>query len=222
VDNAQLLAAANKTVALEERQYLARELHDSVSQALYGIALGARATLEHLDHDPGRAREPVNYVLHLAETALAEMRSLIFELREESLRAEGLGPALTKQAAGMRERAGVSVSLDLADVPESDPRAQQALYRIGKEALHNVEKHAVAHRVDVHLGFDDVQLILEVVDDGTGFDPDAAFPGHLGLQSMRERAAAVGGTLQVCSRPGSGTRVRATVPRFPDRDGPPR
>lgn len=216
VDNAQLLAAANKTVAIEERQHLARELHDSVSQALYGIALGAHATLEQLEHDPARAREPVQYVLQLAETALAEMRAVIFELRAESLETEGLAAAIARQADVVRARNGIDVELTVEGVPDAPVEAHQALYRIGQEALNNAAKHSAARHVRVRLSGDDERVTLEVADDGAGFDPDATFPGHLGLHSMRERAAAVGGTVRISSRPGAGTRVRAAVPRSPE------
>lgn len=215
LDNARLLAAANKSVALEERQHLARELHDSVSQALYGIALGARATLEQLDVDPRQAREPVRYVLQLAETALAEMRAVIFELRPESLETEGLAAALVKQADAVRARNGIGVDVSIERVPDSAIDVHQVLYRIGQEALHNAAKHAAARHVELRLRSENGRLVLEVTDDGVGFDPEARFPGHLGLKSMRERAAAVGGTLEISSRPGTGTQVRATVPCYP-------
>jgi len=103
-ENARLVTDAQAHVALEERQRLARELHDSVSQALFGIGLGARTAREHLDRDPGAARAPLDYVLQLAEAGLAEMRALIFELRPESLEKEGLVGALAKQAAARRAR----------------------------------------------------------------------------------------------------------------------
>ena len=216
VDNAQVLAAASRKVALEERQRLARELHDSVSQALYGIALGARTALEQLEHHPILAREPVNYVLQQADAALAEMRALIFELRPESLESEGLAAALVKQADAVRARKGVAVETLIEGVPDSSLEAHQALYRIAQEALNNAANHARASRIELRLSSDDASLTVEVADDGTGFEADAEFPGHLGLRSMQERAAALGGTCRVISRPGTGTRVVASVPRFPN------
>jgi two-component sensor histidine kinase len=220
VENAQLLAAANKSIALEERQHLARELHDSVSQALYGISLGARTALAQLEQQPAEARESVEYVLQLAEAGLAEMRALIFALRPESLETEGLAAALVKQVDAVRARHGIGVDVSVEGLPESAVEAHQVLYRIGQEALHNAAKHAKARHVALRLGSAGDHLILEVTDDGVGFDPGAAFPGHLGLQSMRERAAAVGGTVRIESRKGTGTRVRVTVPCFPE-PGPP-
>jgi PAS domain S-box-containing protein len=212
VENAQLHDRSQRVAVLEERQRLARELHDSVSQALYGIALGARTARTLLDREPARAAEPLDYVLQLAEAGLAEMRALIFELRPESLAAEGLVAALSKQADALRARHGLAVGTALGAEPEAPLAAKEALYRIGQEALHNAVKHARAARVDVRLEFGPTGVELEVADDGAGFDPAGEFPGHLGLRSMRERAASAGGTVEVDSAPGRGTRVRAWVP----------
>ena len=212
VENARLYEQAGALAALEERQRLARELHDSVSQALYGIALGARTARTLLDRDPARAAEPLEYVLGLAEAGLAEMRALIFELRPESLAAEGLVAALGTQADALRARHGLAVEAALGAEPAAPAAAKEALYRIGQEALHNAVKHARAGRVTVRLGPAPGGLELEVADDGDGFDPGGEFPGHLGLRSMRERAASAGGTIEVDSAPGRGTRIRAWVP----------
>ncbi|MGY1736645.1 GAF domain-containing protein [Geodermatophilus sp. SYSU D00684] len=215
VGNLLLLAAARERGSLAERQHLARELHDSVSQALYGIALGARTIRELLDRDPGQISGPADYVLQLADVALAEMRALIFELRPESLELEGLHAALSKEADAVRARHGLVVETVLDDVPEVSLQAQHALYRIAQEALHNAARHGHAYHVGVRLHADGSTVILEVVDDGVGFEPDAEYPGHLGLRSMRERAAALGGTVRITSSFGAGTRVRVTVPSGP-------
>jgi signal transduction histidine kinase len=213
IANAELFARAQQAASLEERQRLARELHDSVSQALYGIALGARTAREQLGRDPAKAVEPVEYVLSLAEAGLAEMRALIFELRPESLEAEGIVAALEKQVAATRARFGIAVDASLGEEPDAAIEVKEALYRIGQEALHNVVKHAKAQHASVSLRSDDGGLRLEVADDGAGFDPDADYAGHLGLRSMRERAASLGGALAVESAAGRGSKVIATIPR---------
>jgi PAS domain S-box-containing protein len=215
VENAQLLATARVKVALEERQRLARELHDSVSQALYGIALGARTAHEMLARDRQGIREPIEYVLQLADAALAEMRALIFELTPESLEMEGLAGALAKHAEAIRARHDIGVETDFDAVPEASLEIQQALYRIGQEALHNSARHAEAGHVLVRLTIEDSMLALHVIDDGVGFRTDDEFPGHFGLRSMRERAVGVGGSLHVTSGPGRGTHVMARVPAPP-------
>ena len=212
IENARLYEQAQALAALEERQRLARELHDSVSQALYGIALGARTARTLLDRAPSQVAEPLDYVLQLAEAGLAEMRALIFELRPESLATEGLVAALTKQADALRARHRIAVVATLCDEPDVPLELKEPLYRVAQEALHNTVKHARAGRVELRLACGDDAISLEVGDDGVGFDPGGAFPGHLGLRSMRERVAALGGSFEVDSAPGRGTRVRARVP----------
>ena len=212
MENARLYERAQEVAALEERQRLARELHDSVSQALFGIALGARTARTLLDRDPARVAEPLEYVLAQAEAGLTEMRALIFELRPEALEAEGLVAALEKQAQSLRARHGIAVEAALGTEPDAPPRVKEAVYRIAQEALHNTVKHARAQRVDLRLAWSDKGITLEVRDDGRGFDPQGQFPGHLGLRTMRERAIRLGGTLAVESAPGQGTRIRAEVP----------
>ncbi|HET6319495.1 MAG TPA: sensor histidine kinase, partial [Chloroflexota bacterium] len=198
--------------ALEERQRLARELHDSVSQALYGIVLNASAAEEVFEAAPDRARGLLGDVLRLADAGLAEMRALIFELRPESLEQEGLIGALEKQVASVQARHGLDVRLEVAAEPELPVATKEALYRVAQEALHNVVKHARAQTLNVALETTDGEVRLVVADDGRGFNPRDAFPGHLGLRSMRERVAAVGGNVEVDSAPDAGTRLCVSVP----------
>jgi signal transduction histidine kinase len=213
IENARLYEQAQSVAVLEERQRLARELHDSVSQALYGITLGADTARTLLDQDPARVAEPLEYVLSLAEAGLAEMRALIFELRPESLETEGLVSALEKQAAALEVRHDIPVRADLCAEPAVSAETREALYRIAQEALHNTLKHARTTGVDLSLREEDSALVtLEVSDDGVGFDPNGSFPGHLGLRSMRERAERLGGTLEIRSEPGKGTRISVHIP----------
>ncbi len=211
-ENASLLVEAREKAALEERQRLARELHDSVSQALYGIALGARTARTLIDRDPKQAVEPLDYVLSLAEAGLAEMRALIFELRPESLKEEGLIAALTKQIEFVRARHKITVEATLPDEPAVPIEVKEAVYRIAQEALTNTIKHARASQVALQLNGGPHELVLEVSDNGVGFEPGGSFPGHLGLRSMQERAETQGGTFDVDSAPARGTRVRVWIP----------
>lgn len=212
VENARLYSQAQRLSALEERQKLARELHDSVSQALYGIALGARTARTLLDQDPNRLQDPLEYVLTLAEGALDEMRALIFELRPESLAEEGLVVALEKQAAALRARKQIEVQTTLTAEPDISLEAKHALYRIAQEALHNIGKHARASRVALSLQQSGDELLLEVRDNGRGFDAAASFPGHLGLKSMRERAEKLGGHTTIDSQSAQGTSICVHFP----------
>jgi signal transduction histidine kinase/HAMP domain-containing protein len=210
IQNAELYERAQLAASLEERQRLARELHDSVSQALYGIALGARTARTLLDRNPADAVEPVEYISSLAEAGLTEMRALIFELRPESLETEGLVAAISKQAAALQARHGLAVECDLRSEPQLPLPTKETLYRITQEALHNTVKHAKATSASVVLEVSDGEISVIIQDDGAGFNPDGDFPGHLGLRSMKERAVKSGGTLSIESAPGSGTRVQAT------------
>ena len=212
VENARLFGSAQRAAALEERQRLARDLHDSVSQALYGIALGARTARTLADQDPSRVGEPLDYVLGLAEAGLAEMRALIFELRPDALAAEGLVAALDRQLRALRARHALEVVGNLGEEPDAPLAVKEALYRVTQEALHNIVKHASATRVEVTVRNDSSGLILEIRDDGVGFDASASFPGHLGLRSMRERVEGLSGTFTVDSAPERGTRLHARVP----------
>jgi PAS domain S-box-containing protein len=212
IENARLYRQARQLAILEERQRLARELHDSVSQALYGIGLGARTAREWLDRDPSQAAGPLEYVHSLAQAGLAEMRALIFELRPDSLEREGIAGALGKQAAVLRSRHGLDVITELDPEPALSVAIKEALYRIAQEALNNIVKHAQAGRVQILLQAQAGGVLLEIHDDGIGFDPDAVYPGHLGLQTMRERAATLSGTFEIDSGPGQGTRLKAYFP----------
>jgi len=212
VENARLYERARGLAALEERQKLARELHDSVSQALFGIGLGARTARALLDRDPSKVADPLDYVVSLAEAALTEMRALIFELRPDALQQDGLVGILDKQAAALAARHKLNIETDLGSEPDATLEVKEALYRIGQEALHNAVRHAHATTIWVRLNQAGQGLTLEILDNGVGFDPEGSFPGHLGLQSMRERAARMGAVILVESAPGEGARLQVIVP----------
>lgn len=219
-DHARLLILAQQKVVEEERHRLARELHDTVSQVLYGIALGARTAQELSGTgDTDRLTQPIEYVLQLAQAGLSEMRALISALRSDSLESEGLVALLGKEVEALRARHGLTVEAALDEEPATSKEAKQVAYRIGKEALQNVARHARARRLWVRLHAADGELVLEIADDGVGFDPNAGFPGHLGLRSMRERVREVGGSIEVDSEPGKGTRIRARIPGNPPENG---
>jgi signal transduction histidine kinase len=206
-----------KVAAVAERSRLARELHDSVSQALFGIALGARTAQEQLNNPSEYSRErvaaPINYVLDLSQAALAEMRALIFELRPESLQTEGLIAAFEKQAAALHARHRIIVNTKLGEhEPPLDMARKEALYRIGLEAIQNTIKHARASQVDLCLKVERDRVTMDVRDNGQGFNTSSEFPGHLGLQTMRERAEELGGTFALASAPNEGTSVQVVLP----------
>jgi signal transduction histidine kinase len=156
--------------------------------------------------------DPLDYVVSLAEAALTEMRALIFELRPEALEQDGLVGILEKQAAALTARHKLKVETALGPEPETPLAVKEALYRIAQEALNNAVKHARASTLSVRLAQSEGVVTLEVSDNGVGFDPGGAFPGHLGLQSMRERAARMGAVIEMHSAPGEGSRLRVVVP----------
>jgi len=213
IENAALFEQSQQLASLEERQRLARDLHDSVSQALYGIALGARTARTLIERDPGKAIDPLDYILALAEAGLAELRALIFELRPEALEREGLIAAIERQVAAVRARHGVTVEATLCPEPDVRAEVKEAVFRIIQEGMHNTVKHARASRISVGLLCSGDGIEAEISDNGVGFDASGEFPGHLGLRSMRERAANVGGTLEIASKPGEGATIRVLIPR---------
>jgi len=212
VEHTRLLLRGQDATVLEERARLARELHDSVSQALFGFTLGASSLKRALENRPEQVPTLVDYVLSLAHTGQTEMRSLIYELGPEATGAEGLVAALEKQATALGSRYELRIETAFCAEPSLLLDAKHDLYRIAQEALHNTVKHAQAQHIELKLVQDEQVLILTVRDDGVGFDPAASRNGHYGQQSLRERATRLRGTLQLISAPGQGTTVSVTVP----------
>jgi PAS domain S-box-containing protein len=216
VENAHLRQRAEKLMVLEERNRLARELHDSVTQSLYGVTLFAEAGLNLADAGKlESAGQLFDEVLKTGQQALKEMRLLVHKLRPSVLEKEGLVRALRHRLNAVEGRAGVKSQLIVEETGEMAPDLEEALYHISQEALNNAIKHAAASSVEVRLwqnAGDEIELI--VIDDGQGFDLEAAAEaGGLGLTSIRERASRLGGTCEVKSAPGTGTTVRVCFPR---------
>jgi PAS domain S-box-containing protein len=207
----ELRRQAGELAAGEERAHLARELHDSVTQALFSMTLVSRSIEMLLDRDSDAARAQLGQLRELQREALAEMRALIFELRPGNLEQDGLVRALKTHAAALQGRLGLPIVVE-SDLVERLPLpAEEVLYRIAQEALHNVVKHASAHqvRVDVRGQADGVRL--RVADDGKGFDPNTVPDGHLGLAGMRARAERVGAQFTCMSRVGEGATIEVAM-----------
>jgi signal transduction histidine kinase len=207
-------AGAANAAMLQERARIARDLHDSVSQTLYAITVTASRALRLLELDErNEVHQFIDDVLKLANAGQSELRALLSNIHSDPTTSQGLTVALASLAADMRIRSGLDIRLSCADEPDVPAAAKEALMIICREALHNVVKHASADHVDVVLEIDAAALVLLITDDGRGFDAAASRPGHFGLRSMRERAAIVGGTFDLLSADGVGTRIRVTVPR---------
>ena len=214
IENARLHERARQAAILEERQRLARELHDSVTQSLYAIGLYAEAAGRALaDGEPDTAVSNVREIGAATQDALAEMRLLLFELRPPLLEEHGLAAALRARLQAVEARAGLTAEFACRGEGRLAPEREQELFRVVQEALNNVLKHAHARHVRVRLELTSDCAVIEVADDGVGFEPAQHGADGYGLPGMRERAERLGGCLQIESAPGAGTRVRVEVPR---------
>ena len=218
------LADARRTEGervVEERRRIARDLHDSVSQALFSTVLHTRTAEKALVQEggsaSGRVGRSLGAIADLTKSVQSEMRALIFELRRDPVH-DGLVAALQRHASGLRTSDGLIIDIrgPRARLGLSQPVETQ-LFAIGREALANVERHAAANTAHVRVDIQQGEVVVEVRDNGRGFDPAAGHPGHFGLESMRSRAAEIGGRLTIISRPGFGTTVRVRVPAETDR-----
>jgi signal transduction histidine kinase len=214
VENARLYDQTGQLAALEERSYLARELHDSVTQLLFSISLTAETARMLLDQDETRLASRLNRLQALSHQAMNEMRALIHQTRPRHEAEGGLASHLRDLAAERGKRDGQQVILRVEGERKLTARQELALFRVVQEALNNVIKHARTDTAMVTLLFTDGSALLEIEDEGVGFEPEKLGRGlpTLGLTSMRERVELLGGTLAVESAPGAGTRVRAQVP----------
>ena len=200
----ELLAVAR------ERGRLGRELHDSVTQTVFSMTLTTQSALLLLDSNPARVKAQLDRLNELAHSALAEMQTLISELRPQEPGEGGLVAALRQHLAGRHLPDGLAVSLDVKGEDSLSPGEARGLFRIAQEALNNVVKHAQATQACLRLHLAE-PLWVEIEDNGLGFDLKPARQGSgVGLSSMRERAAEIGWELRVTSAPGKGTRVRVS------------
>jgi signal transduction histidine kinase len=217
ITNARLYEQSRELSVVSERNRLALELHDVVSQKLFSLMLTAEAAGAQLDSDPAAARVQLDRLRALAREALDELRSLILGLRPPELERDGLEGALRKELEMLARIHGVAIELDvdgvLATANGDAGERDFAILRIAHEALHNAVQHARAKHVTVRLIVLGDQVTVEVSDDGIGFDPDGAEvrSRHLGLTSMEERARELGGRLEIHSSPGNGTTVSLEV-----------
>jgi signal transduction histidine kinase len=214
IENARLFEASRELSVIEERNRLARELHDAMTQNLFSLSLTAEAAAGSVRTDPARAEAEIDRVRKLARETQAELRSLVFELRPPDLEADGLVATVRKDLDVLGRAHGLRAHLHVHGTPEVDSEVETELYRIVQEALSNAVRHAQAKAisVDVHAGGGTVTIAVR--DDGVGFDPGARAirERRLGLTSMRERAEALGGKIVVETAPGSGTAVTVEVP----------
>ncbi len=217
ITNARLYEQSRELSVISERNRLALELHDVVSQKLFSLMLTAEAAGAQFDTDPAAARAQIDRLRTLAREALDELRSLILGLRPPELERDGLEGALRKELEMLGRIHGVAIELEVdgAVTPPNGAGGERdfAILRIAHEALHNAVQHARAEHVTVRLAEHQQRVRVEVSDDGIGFDPAGAGvrSRHLGLTSMEERAHELGGRLEIRSSPGHGTTVSLEV-----------
>lgn len=212
IANARLLSELQGSAMLQERQRLARDLHDAVTQQLFSASLIGEVLPQIWANNPDQAHEYLEDLRILTRGALAEMRALLAELRPTAITDTPLPDLVQHLVAAFTGRTRVAVDLVTSGSALLPPEVQTAFYRVAQEALQNIGKHAGAHSVRVQLDVQAGAIRLVLEDDGRGFDPERAPADHFGLAIMRERVEAAGGALRIASRPGAGTRIEAQWP----------
>ena len=212
IENARLYEHAQELAVMQERNRLARDLHDAVTQTLFSASLIADALPSTWESDANEGRQLLKELRQLSRGALAEMRTLLLELRPAALVETQLGGLLRQLCEAAAGREGLLVNVNVANDCKLPAEAHIAFYRIAQEALNNILKHSRATHVTMGLSCrpsDNRQIVeLAVSDDGRGFEPAQVPPDHFGLRNMRERAQAIGAELSVTSKPGHGTRIQ--------------
>ena len=215
IERARLFTNSAHLGALEERNRLAREIHDTLAQGLSAIALQLEAADALLEAraDPARARRAVEQALALARANLEDARRSVLGLRAAPLEGRTLAAALLLLANELTHDADLEVEWLARDpTPPIGQRLTDGLYRVAQEAIANAVRHARARRLSLRLDVSSNRVSLTIVDDGQGFDPERVPQGHFGLIGMRERVRLLGGTLRLCSAPGAGTRIEVEAP----------
>ena len=208
IENARLREQVEQAAAAAERERLARDLHDAVTQTLFSASVTAEALSRIWTTNPEQARQGAEELHRLARSALAEMRALLLELRPAALTERPLGELLCHLTDAVAGQLRIPVTLAVEGDSWLEPELQVVLYRIAQEALNNVSKYAHASQVSVSLHCAPGSVQLEVTDDGCGFDAAAAPPEAMGLHIMEERAASIKAAFEIESQPDQGTRVR--------------
>lgn len=207
IENAMLRAQATEAATLSERNRLARDLHDAVSQTLFSASLIADVLPKLWQRNPDAAQQKLNELGQLTRGALSEMRTLLLELRPASLSDIDLGDLLRHLVNAIIGRTRTPAVLEISGQLDPPAEVKSVFYRIAQEALNNIGKHAQSTQIQLHLERSEDQARLEVCDNGRGFNPDSSRPGSLGLGIMRERAESIGAQLTIESRPGNGTKL---------------
>jgi two-component system nitrate/nitrite sensor histidine kinase NarX len=207
IRNARLYEQVQIVSALQERQRLARDLHDAVSQTLFSASVMAESLPRLFERQPEKVQQRLEELHQLTRGALAEMRTLLHELRPAGLIDTPLNVLLRHLVESVMSQTGLKISLEVGDSRIFLPDVQVTLYRIAQETFNNAAKHANATHINVQLANSENSIELRIVDDGCGFDPHEVKPDHFGIGIMRERCDAIGATLEINSEIGKGTSI---------------
>jgi signal transduction histidine kinase len=210
IENIHLNELSRQAAAAGERSRIARDLHDSVTQTLFSASVLAEAIPRTWNKNQETGRKNLEKLSRLIRGALAEMRSLLIELRSDEKPDQSLSQLLGTLAEGVRTRSNIAVVMNIEGDQELPPDVSLTVYRVTQEALNNVMKHAIATRADIALLENPSGLVLSIKDNGRGFDPQNIPAGHMGVSIMAERARKVGCDFEILSQPGQGTEVRVT------------
>jgi len=213
IENSHMRDQIVQAAASAERSRLARDLHDAVTQTLFSASLIAEALPRVWDRQPEQGQSGLEELRQLTRGALAEMRTMLVELRPSALTEKPLGELLRHLTEATTSRTRVPVALTVDGDSSLDPNLQIVLYRIAQESLNNIAKHARASQASVSLNCQPGRVLLCISDDGCGFDPDDVLPDRVGMGTMRERAENIGATLEIDSQPGHGTQVIVNWPK---------
>jgi len=211
-NNAELAAQARMSAVVEERQRLARELHDAVSQQLFAISMTATAVGRTMDHDFERARRQVELIEEMASAAQSEMRALLLHLRPVHLEGKRLTQAIPELVEEMKAKVPVDIAIDIEQDLPLNKGVENHLFRIVQEALSNTLRHSKATRMDIVLQRRGETVRLGIRDNGIGFDTQVKKQASYGMSNMEERVNELGGSLNIASAPGKGTRIEIRVP----------
>ena len=207
IENARLYEHAQELATVEERQRLARDLHDAVTQTLFSASLIAEVLPRLWEKNPDEGRKRLEELRRSTRGALAEMRMLLLELRPAALTEANLGELLRQMIDAAIGKSGANITLTMEGQGVLPADVQIAFYRVAQEALNNIQKHASASEVSIALRYQPEPVTLTISDDGIGFDPDSVSSEHLGLGIMCERADAIGAECKIESETGQGTRI---------------
>lgn len=210
----RLFEQISEAAAQEERNRLARDLHDSIKQQVFSMSISAAAAHAHLDSNPSAARAALADVKQSAQEAMVEMRALLQQLSPAPLEKSGLVQALREQCEALAYRTGAKVVTHFGNLPDDTQLpvgTQETLFRIAQEALSNIARHARAQTVTLSLGEEEKALVLQIVDNGQGFDMHAP-PSGMGLSNIRARVASLSGQIGLSSQQGEGTTILISIP----------